>query len=482
MTAVLAFVLPLAAGWALVAAALATIPARPVWAARLIETSLGAGAGVAISSMAFFLLTLGGLASPAAILSFNAALAAAGLFAFWRTRGLRDAKPLEPAPPSKDPAPSKPAAPSAFRWNWLLALALAAGFALVLYGLVSVSAASPFGEWDAWSIWNLRAKFMAGAGGAWRGALSSLPDKAGMHPDYPLLLSGFIGMVWKAAGETPAWVPQVTAFLFLSIVASLVAGALAVLRGATAALLAGLVLLANTSFLFFATMQYADLPVGFYVLASLALLFAAESAPAALALSGAFASFAAWTKNEGAAFALFLAVAILATNRRAIACFLAGAAPGLLLVVSFKLFLAPPSEPLFHQTVAQLAHKLADPSRYLQIGKALATEVWHLGLPWSHPLLLLAILAVALRFRIDPAGARAWRAAAIALGLAFAADLAVYLITPSDLAWHLQTSLSRLCGQLWPSFLLLAFLALDVPCAAAPKPAAKPLRRGQHRS
>jgi len=36
----------------------------------------------------------------------------------------------------------------------------------------------------------------------------------------------------------------------------------------------------------------------------------------------------------------------------------------------------------------------------------------------------------------------------------------VYLITPSDLAWHLGTSLGRLCCQLWPGFLLVAFMVL----------------------
>lgn len=477
MTGLLAFVAPLAAGWCLAAAALAGRPIRPAWAARALEAALGAGAGIGISSVAFLLLTLGGAASPAAILVFDAALLAAGLFAFWRRRCGTAA------------GQSESAAPPLFRWNWLLALALAAGFALVLSGLFSVSAANPLGEWDAWSIWNLRAKFLAGPGDAWRGALSTLPEEAG-HPDYPLLLSGFVGMVWKAAGDTGPWVPQVTGFLFLALVLALLASALAALRSLTSALVAGLVLLSSTSFLFLATMQYADLPLGFYYLASLTLLPLAESAPACLALSGAFASFAAWTKNEGAAFAIFLTLALLAVEWRAagfraaldrVKRFLAGAAPVLLLVVCFKLFLAPASEPLFKQSAAQLAHKLADPARYAQIGKALVVEAVHLGQPWSHPLLLLAILALALRFRIAPAGARALRVSALALALAFAAYCSVYLVTPSDLAWHLQTSLARLYGQLWPSFLLLAFLTLDVPGSTAPVAASKPPRKPKER-
>jgi len=296
-------------------------------------------------------------------------------------------------------------------------------------------------------------------------------------------------MVWKAAGEPELWVPQLTGFLFLGLILALLASALAALRSLTSALVAGFVLLSSTSFLFLATMQYADLPLSFYCLASITLLLLGET-PACLALSGAFASFAAWTKNEGAAFAVFLALAILAVEWRAaglrialdrLTRFLTGAAPVLLLVVCFKLFLAPASEPLFQQGAAQVARKLADPARYAQIGKALVVEAYHLGQPWSHPLLLLAILALALRFRIDPARARAWRASAAAVALAFAAYCGVYLITPSDLAWHLQTSLPRLYGQLWPSFLLLVFLALDVPGAASPVAASKPPRKLKER-
>ena len=40
---------------------------------------------------------------------------------------------------------------------------------------------------------------------------------------------------------------------------------------------------------------------------------------------------------------------------------------------------------------------------------------------------------------------------------------AVYIITPNDLTWQLQTSLSRLYVQLWPIFLLAVFAAMRTP-------------------
>jgi len=48
------------------------------------------------------------------------------------------------------------------------------------------------------------------------------------------------------------------------------------------------------------------------------------------------------------------------------------------------------------QRSGQWKRRFESPARYAQIGKALVVEAYHLGQPWSHPLLLLAILALAL--------------------------------------------------------------------------------------
>jgi hypothetical protein len=76
-----------------------------------------------------------------------------------------------------------------------------------------------------------------------------------------------------------------------------------------------------------------------------------------------------------------------------------------------------------------------------------------------HPVVLLVILAVTLRFRIVPEQRADAVFGALLLMLVFAVYCGVYLISP-DLTWQLNTSLPRLCCQLWPPFLLAAFLAL----------------------
>jgi hypothetical protein len=373
------------------------------------------------------------------------------------------------------PHPDQPAPTIlTFRWNWLLALALLAGFVLVFLGLIGVANASPYGEWDAWSIYNLRAKYLAAPGGSWQNAASPLLERS--HPEYPLLLPGFIAMVWRSSGETPAWAPQITGFLFLGLVIAQLVSSLATNRSTSSALLAGFILLASTSFLYLAPMQYADLPLAFYFLASIALMLSDSTGGVPrggqLALAGFFASCAAWTKNEGLAFALLMAICLLVLEARRNGIqkalvswrwFALGEAPVLILVAYFALWIAPAADPLLHQNAAQLARKIEDFARYKEVAQALFFEAYHFGQPWSHPLLLLAILAAGLRFRRKIPEAPALVSATLVIVLLFSVYLAVYIVTPRDLAWHLHTSLARLYSQLWPSVILLFFMLLRTP-------------------
>lgn len=89
------------------------------------------------------------------------------------------------------------------------------------------------------------------------------------------------------------------------------------------------------------------------------------------------------------------------------------------------------------------------------------------------PLLLLAILAILLHFRINERETQGVIATGLTLVVVFAAYCGVYLITPYDLRWHLDTSLDRLYTQVWPSFLFVAFLILARPEEALFSPKAK---------
>jgi hypothetical protein len=279
-------------GWLLMRLANCADELGPRWAVFLLELALGAGGGIALGSFLFFLLLLLHAASPLVMLSIEAVLlpSSAGLV-FIRGRG----------------TPEEPCRRAAgFWWYWILSGALVVSLLAVASGIAKLAQSDPYGAWDAYMMWNLRAKYLAGPGDTWTYAFSPLLGL--QHPDYPPLISGFVAQLWKfSGGETSTLIPILTAAVFAASVVALLVSALALVRGAGSALLAALILMTTSSFLMYSMSQCADVPLSFYYLATLALTFLSTTSegtrkPVLAAMAGAFASFAAWTKNEGLIF------------------------------------------------------------------------------------------------------------------------------------------------------------------------------------
>src|SRR5713101_6323539 len=129
-------------------------------------------------------------------------------------------------------------------------LTVALGGVLVLLLLLDVlafastTARGPHGGWDAWAIWNLRARFLYRAGdAAWRDAFTEVIDWT--HPDYPLLLPTFIARTWKLMGAESQTVPIALACFFSFGTVALLTASLSMLRGLRQGLLAGLAMAAS---------------------------------------------------------------------------------------------------------------------------------------------------------------------------------------------------------------------------------------------
>ena len=281
-------------------------------------------------------------------------------------------------------------------WYWILLGALMVSVLAVTAGSAKLAQVDPNGYWDAWMIWNLRAKYLAAPGEAWTRAFFPLVP----HSDYPLLTSGFVAHLWKFSdGETSTLAPMLTAAVFAASVLALLVSALAMVRGTGSAPLAGLTLMTSSSFCMQSMSQYADVPLSYYYLATLTLALLSASSEGSrkailAAMAGAFASFAAWTKNEGLVFFL-LSLAVYAfifrrhKNARPSTApvwyYLLGAMPGLLMVGYFKVFLAPPND-LTNQTAAQAMHKFVEFDRYLLIARWLIhIAKSRLGDWWTRP-------------------------------------------------------------------------------------------------
>lgn len=360
-------------------------------------------------------------------------------------------------------------------WTWpqrLLAgvFALAAGAALV--GTVRSYHVEPYGGWDAWAIWNLHARLMLRAGPEWV-ALLRAPPLSWTHPDYPPLVSASVARAWAWTGAEPPFAGALVSVAFGAALLALLIAALALVRGRTVALLGGLLLVSTPFFVTFSPNQHADIPLAAFMLAALALTTTSGSGAAggAMFLAGLCAGFAAWTKNEGLLFApVFVGVVSIAAFRRGEARtlppLLVGLALALVPVAVFKIALAPPNDLLAAPADGRFA-KMEDLHRHALILHALWRDARAFG-EWS----LAPYLAMALPFfawRARRRFAARERIVPAVLLLMLAGYYAIYLVTPQDLEWHLDSSLVRLLLQLWP----LALLAwgFTAPAVAAEAPA-----------
>lgn len=427
----------------------------------VLRGALAAGLGLGLASLLFFVLLVGFGRAGAGMLAAEG-LAMVLLLVFFRNR-LR---------PRRGALPRLPA-------TYRLAT-LAAGGAAVMAAVAFVlrSLNHALGGWDAWAFWNMRARFLT-AGAAWPRGFSEAIGWS--SPDYPLLLPASVARVWTYLGGPDPIGPAAVAFVFTFATLGVLWGALRMLRGPAHALAGSLLLLATAYFVRHGAAQYADVPLGFFFLTALALLVVFEEAPgeggrqrlAYAALAGLAAGLAAWTKNEGLLFLACLVAARLfaawlpgrergAPLRRGLRAFVLGIAPALLILVYFKLALAPPNNFVAAQALEATTDRITDPGRSAAISRSLLRTVLHQD---GLVALLLPACAALFGVRLQALRHTGVRTAVLTLVLMLGAYFVVFLVTPADLTWHLSVALKRLLLQLWPSTIFVAMLLLRFPAS-----------------
>jgi hypothetical protein len=220
------------------------------------------------------------------------------------------------------------------------------------------------------------------------------------------------------------------------------------------AFLGGLALVSSPAFVMATADQLADAPLAAYVTGAVAVLVTRRHGdPVALMAAGAFAGMAAWTKNEGSLHLALIALAVLLDDRRlrSILLLLCGALPFLALLLSFKLFHAPPND-LLQSPVSAAFHHLIDGERawtllLLSLRRIVLPQVWGL-----HLVALVAFLLF-LRKRTQAragCGWLSWMPAGTIL-----AELAILAAQPHDVSYMFRVAIDRLLIHVWPSIILL---------------------------
>jgi hypothetical protein len=253
------------------------------------------------------------------------------------------------------------------------------------------------------------------------------------------------------------------AFSFTLALLTLITAAVASARGGILGALACTVLAASPIFLGTALSQYADMPLAFFFLLAVSLLYRAdqEHEPSAglYVLAGLAAGMAALTKNEGCLFVVALVAGrlfcLLLVDRsrrqlKSLAWLLAGMAPVLCVLLFFKSF-APPnyfvagqgrdfwkkllSRPRALLIVDQFLIELEQPHSF-SVGFVQRTRTWH----WH----LLATSSFILLFGLDRRRfahrLSKWGLALVVLGLL--ADIVGTRIATGAFGWHWPVAIS----------------------------------------
>ncbi len=360
---------------------------------------------------------------------------------FWASRRAIFTRPARgETVPYYSPPPSEERVPTSL----VLCFALIA--ILAVCAILLVLANKLHGSGDAYAIWNLRARFLFRGGDHWADGFS--PLLAWSHPDYPLLIPATAARWWTYLGFETIRVPQFIAFFFTVATAGLLISSLSMLRSKSQGLVAGIFLFSTYFFMRVGAAQYADVPIGFFMLAAMVAFSFGDSdpekSPMAYTLAGILAGLAAWTKNEGVLFVLAVVAARIVSAslvrregwkgwlKEAIF-FFAGLAPILAVLVFFKLRYAPPND-LYGENRVELAlAKIRDAHRYVIIAKAYlgAFARWGIGL-----LPIILVYAISSGIRHDSGNSRIVATGCAVLAFMLCGYFMVYVLTPHDLAWH----------------------------------------------
>ena len=349
----------------------------------------------------------------------------------------------------------------------LLGLAILFVGAVALYFLLIYTRLSPHGDYDAQAIWNLRARFIYRSRNAWENAFSPLINRD-FHMDYPLLIPLSVVGGWNTFGSEVLRVPATLSMLFLCGMAGIAFSLIAYLRSSSQAAIAVILLLATPGLLLFSTFQTADIPLTYFFLASASLLVIAgqESDKGLFFLAGLMAGLSAWTKNEGIPFMILMLLCTMFvfdirqrwTQLRSL---LAGMALPILTIILFKTLISVNNDLFAENNLSQIIIKLLPPSRYIQIFVHLLAELLHLGNWPISIIIVLFVYGAILGFkRLEGSAEKVLWLLPLAQ---FAVYMLIYVITPHDLEWHLNYSMSRLLIHLFPMALSSFFLFVNTP-------------------
>jgi hypothetical protein len=323
----------------------------------------------------------------------------------------------------------------------------------------------PYGGWDAWSCWNLKARFLFLGGTEW----SNMFDPAMWRSNtaYPLLLPLINVWSWCFGNEPASIAPLINSCLITFLAAGLLYFSLDELNKLKHLnLLAPALILLNSFMLKLASSQYSDLLMGTFLLLTISsfLLYIRSKDPGTLQIAILAAGLMSFTKSEGLILALvtimMMGIAITMDSKdqkifsQNIWKLLLTLAAAFLVTTIFQLFYAPNSHTFINGFVS--IEKPAGIERLEAVFVFLGREL--VSLKWNGLWLLAAAGVLVTGKRAFRNGL--WTVPAIILAYLSIIFGFYWVNTFFDIAWWLSTTLNRILFALTPTIIFWLFLAL----------------------
>lgn len=340
-------------------------------------------------------------------------------------------------------------------------IAVKSAIALVLGYVIFIAAMrAPYGEWDGWALWNMKAKFIMLSGHAWQDLFNEAHNFT--QPDYPLLLPCLLVWMSSLTGDLPFYIPLFTGVLFtLALSWLLYFGLCRFVKNSLAALAAGL--LAFLPYCIRAgTSQYADVLLAFFLLSIFVALTIAvrEEKEKFFIVSAALLGFMAFTKNEGISLAalIFLATTFFLFKNRPVhykkyfKLFWIATALSMTAVIIFKLFLSPANRDILIRNMNPASQFFNLEGCYM-VFSSFVKQFFHPS--WGYVWLLMgfALFLNSRRYLYREA-----QIMTLTLIMFLLAVVLIYLATVNfSLMWRLSRTLPRILFYLYPSVLFLTF-------------------------
>jgi len=316
----------------------------------------------------------------------------------------------------------------------------------------------PLGGWDAWSCWNLKAKFIFLGQGNWKDVLAPGLWRSNTH--YPLLWPLINVWFWDLGGKFDQTVPMFNSIAIALITAGILLFGILELTGMLWASICAAVIVTAIPFgvtLFIS--QYSDSLVGLFLLSAFMCVLLAEKCeqPKLKILSLIFLGLMSFTKNEGLIAAGISALLIFwheRANKKELKNLIITFFIALLPTIIFTLFMAPKNEAFINGLTST-----DKPTNWARISVIL-TYPWFefISGKWNG-FWLLALGGILL------AGKKLWQSSlgiiALSLFLYLGVVLTYYAVnTFFEISWWLSTTLSRILFAMIPTIVFWISLGL----------------------